>query len=129
MIPIKSILVTAIVILITSCGGITRSIVPDRGGGLIWQASDGGEMTWKAAHRYCLNLTLDGKNNWRLPTIHELERAYNIKSDLSGPTDVSYWSSQSGGRFNAAYVKFDFGVTGYRKKTHPGYVRCVHKSE
>lgn len=39
--------------------------------GLQWQQSDGGEMTWDNARGYCDGLTLAGKDDWRLPGLHE----------------------------------------------------------
>ena len=39
--------------------------------GLMWQQTDGGEMTFNRAVQYCDTLTLGGFNNWRLPTPHE----------------------------------------------------------
>ncbi|MBL8169897.1 MAG: DUF1566 domain-containing protein [Acidobacteria bacterium] len=39
--------------------------------GLQWQQNDGGEMTWDNARSYCDGLTLAGKDDWRLPGLHE----------------------------------------------------------
>lgn len=38
---------------------------------LIWQKTDGGEMTWETSHNYCNQLNIGGYN-WRLPDSHEL---------------------------------------------------------
>ena len=35
--------------------------------GLMWQKSDGGEMTIENARTYCSTLTLAGYSDWRLP--------------------------------------------------------------
>ena len=43
--------------------------------GLMWQQSDGGEMTVENARIYADTLTLAGYTDWRLPTAHE---AYTI---------------------------------------------------
>lgn len=40
--------------------------------GLMWQRVDGGEMTWDAARAYARDLRLAGRDDWRLPTSHEL---------------------------------------------------------
>ncbi len=48
-------------------GTITDNIT-----GLVWQQMDGGEMTFENAGNYCSSLNLGGKNDWRLPTSHEL---------------------------------------------------------
>ena len=39
---------------------------------LMWQKSDGGEMTFENAAAYCKNLSLGGYSDWRLPTGTEL---------------------------------------------------------
>lgn len=38
---------------------------------LMWQQSDGGEMTMEDATLYCDTLTLGGYSDWRLPNAHE----------------------------------------------------------
>ncbi len=48
-------------------GTITDNIT-----GLMWQKTDGGEMTYENAITYCSSLALGGYNDWRLPTNHEL---------------------------------------------------------
>ncbi len=40
--------------------------------GLMWQKTDGGEMTIEAAEIYCDNLVLGGYSDWRLPAAGEL---------------------------------------------------------
>ncbi len=118
----------ALALAVISCqGGFTRVTVPDCSGKLIWQAKDGGEMTWKRASHYCHDLDLDGKDDWRLPEMEELEAAYPIKSEFAPPVSGSFWTSTTSSRFKAGYVKFDFGVTGYRKKIYPAFVRCIQQ--
>jgi len=46
--------------------------VTDNNTGLMWQQTDGGEMTWENATSYCSNLALAGHSDWRLPTGIEL---------------------------------------------------------
>ncbi len=46
--------------------------ITDNNTGLIWQKSDGGEMTYESAVLYCDNLVLGGYSDWRLPTPAEL---------------------------------------------------------
>lgn len=46
--------------------------ITDRVTGLMWQKTDGGEMTFENAGSYCDNLSLAGYTDWRLPTNHEL---------------------------------------------------------
>ena len=40
--------------------------------GLLWQKTDGGEMTFAAAIAYCDTLTLGNQTDWRLPTAREV---------------------------------------------------------
>ncbi|MEI7675189.1 MAG: DUF1566 domain-containing protein [Bacteroidales bacterium] len=46
--------------------------ITDNNTGLIWQKTDGGEMTYENAIVYCDTLTLGGYTDWRLPTAQEL---------------------------------------------------------
>jgi hypothetical protein len=48
-------------------GTITDNIT-----GLMWQKSDGGEMTFESASSYCIALELGGFSDWRLPVCNEL---------------------------------------------------------
>jgi hypothetical protein len=48
-------------------GTITDNIT-----GLIWQKTDGGEMTFESASSYCESLNLGGYSDWRLPSCVEL---------------------------------------------------------
>jgi len=74
-------------------GTITDNIT-----GLIWQKTDGGEMTFENASIYCQNLELGGYNDWRLPVCSEL---FSINSyDKANPainttfftkTTAEYW--------------------------------------
>ncbi len=45
--------------------------VTDTVTGLMWQQTDGGEMTVESAISYCDTLALGGYSNWRLPNCHE----------------------------------------------------------
>ena len=45
--------------------------VTDTVTGLMWQRTDGGEMTFENAKIYCDTLTLGGYTNWRLPSVRE----------------------------------------------------------
>lgn len=48
-----------------------NSTVTDTVTGLMWQQTDGGEMTVEEASVYCDTLTLGGYTDWRLPNAHE----------------------------------------------------------
>ncbi len=51
--------------------------VTDEITGLMWQRSDGGEMTLEAARAHARDLRLAGHADWRLPTSHELFAVLN----------------------------------------------------
>jgi hypothetical protein len=46
--------------------------ITDNVTGLMWQKTDGGEMTFENASSYCLTLGLGGFSDWRLPVCTEL---------------------------------------------------------
>lgn len=67
---------------------------------LVWQKTDGGEMTHESAIQYCDTLTLDNLNDWRLPLASELFTIQNLQ--LNNPalntavftkTGAEYWWS------------------------------------
>ena len=63
---------------------------------LIWQKTDGGEMTWQTAKSYCSTLSLAGYK-WRLPNSHELFSILNhdkmpaINTVYFPTTTAQYW--------------------------------------
>ncbi len=68
--------------------------------GLLWQRTDGGEMTYENASAYCSGLSLGGQTGWRLPTIHELYTILNHSKNNPSldtvyftKTGAEYWWS------------------------------------
>jgi len=68
--------------------------------GLMWQQTDGGEMTIENAITYCSNLTLGGYTDWRLPNAHEafsiLNQQYanpSLDNTVFTTTLAEYWWS------------------------------------
>ena len=66
--------------------------------GLMWQKTDGGEMTIENATTYCNTLTLAGYTDWRLPTAHEgfsiLNQQYanpSLDATVFTTTNADYW--------------------------------------
>ena len=80
----------------------------DRVTGLQWQQADGGEMGWDAARNACDALVLGGKDDWRLPNVHELFSLLNHNA-LNPAMDAAFtktaaeywWSSDLRGRHDA----------------------------
>ena len=105
--------------------------------GLTWQdnsASASIEKDWSDAKSYCKNLTLSAKNDWRLPSIKELQsivdiKKYNpaIKSGFKHVASYYYWSSSEyvSGSSYAWEVYFYYGSTSFNDKSDKYYVRCV----
>ena len=67
-------------------GTITDTIT-----GLMWQKTDGGEMTFENALSYTDTLTLGGFNNWRLPNAHEAFSILNLQNN-NPALDVSIFT-------------------------------------
>ena len=65
--------------------------VTDNNTGLMWQKTDGGEMTIENATVYCKNLNLGGYTDWRLPTSIELFSINNY-DHLNPALDIIYFT-------------------------------------
>jgi hypothetical protein len=72
--------------------------VTDPSTGLRWQQTDGGEMTWENAQRYCTGLSLAGSRDWRLPVTVELFGIMDqsrpkpaMDTRVFHPTEAEYW--------------------------------------
>jgi hypothetical protein len=79
--------------LINGNGSVTDTVT-----GLMWQQTDGGEMTIENALNYCDTLTLGGYSDWRLPNAHEafciLNHNYSnpaLNLTVFAPTNAEYW--------------------------------------
>jgi hypothetical protein len=82
---------------------------------LMWTKTDNGnEVNSNEARDYCLNLKLAGHNDWRLPTINELEGIYENKEDtyehnVKGGLQLSawmVWSGSKGGAYGEEWLFF-----------------------
>ena len=121
-------------------GTITDTIT-----GLMWQQTDGGEMTIEKARIYADTLTLGGFTDWRLPTAHEgfsilnmdkLNPAMDIvffpntgaeywwTSDVRFDDITKIWSTNSGGGIGAHNKTETIGAGG-TKKFHARAVRDI----
>jgi hypothetical protein len=105
---------------------------------LEWQMESPGEMTWYEALRYAGELLLDGKSDWRLPSVLELETLLDrskyrpvIRPEVPFQDVQSYWSSTTFGPAtkNAWIVMFDGAYVLSYSKNNPYQVRCVRHSE
>lgn len=119
-------------------GNLIMSTWLDPETGLEWQCESPGEMSWLDALAYSRELELDGKTDWRLPTVSELETLLDrsvlhyelrpiVREEVPFRDSLSYWSSTTfrDGTKNAWIVMFDGGyVLSYDKK-NAYHVRCV----
>lgn len=106
--------------------------------GLEWQRQSPGEMTWHEAQKYGESLSLDGKDDWRLPTLTELESLLDrskarpegrppMREEVPFRDELSYWSSTTfeRGTKNAWIVMFDGAYVLSYYKSNSYFVRCV----
>lgn len=106
--------------------------------GLEWQCESPGKMSWLDALAYSRELELDGKTDWRLPTVSELETLLDrsvlyyelrpiVREEIPFRDNLSYWSSTTfqDGTKNAWIVMFDGGYVLSYDKTSAYHVRCV----
>jgi len=118
----------------------SSGVVADSATGLAWQddySDNAGEIksaTWQDALVYCEELSLGGKNDWRLPNYNELfsivdTSRYNpaISSVFTNVTSHYYWSSTTNASDTsyAWVVHFNGGGDFWGSKSYENYVRCV----
>lgn len=93
---------------------------------LMWQQTDGGEMTVEDATLYCDTLTLGGYSDWRLPNAHESFSILNhqqtnpaLDGDVFTATDAEYWwtSTRQANDDNKVWVTNAGGGIGNHQKT------------
>jgi hypothetical protein len=121
-----------------SAAGTNMRVWQDPKTGLEWQRESPGEMAWQRAQEYAGSLSLDGKADWRLPTLAELESLLDrtraradgrpfMREDVPFRDTLSYWS---GTTFEddtecAWIAMFDGAYLLSYPKTNLYYVRCV----
>ena len=85
--------------------------VTDNNSYLMWQKTDGGEMTIEKAVTYCDTLTLGGYTDWRMPTAQELFSIHlfdannpALNTTLFTKTTAEYWWSSDKQADNATNI-------------------------
>jgi hypothetical protein len=118
--------------------------VTDQVTGLVWQQTDGGEMTFANAVTYCQNLELAGYTDWQLPSGYNL---FNILDHDHNPalntaaftmTLAEYWwtaNEQIGDSTKAWVVNAGGGIGAHPKRetlsadgTKRFHTRCVRNA-
>jgi hypothetical protein len=108
--------------------------VTDTCTGLVWQKTSAGGFPWCDALTFCEGLALAGQNDWRLPSIRELESLLDYARPPAfdpvfvGPNSA-HWSSTSvadpGPGAFAWYVNFSGGDVSGSGKNNANQVRAV----
>ena len=106
--------------------------------GLEWQFESPGEMNWRQALEYAAALSLNGRSDWRLPTLAELETLLDrtlARPDGRAPMRAevpfrdmrSYWSCTTFERDTktAWILMFDGAYLLSYPKQNLYWVRCV----
>jgi hypothetical protein len=115
-------------------GRANAAVWTDPKTGLEWQHESPGKMTWDEAQSYARLLCRDGKADWRLPAVSELETLLDrtryrpvMHEEIPFRDTLSYWSSTTfGHNKNSAWiVMFDGAYVLSYYKTNEYYVRCV----
>jgi len=119
-------------------GGAGRLAWKDPRTGLEWQRESPGEMSWYEAREYAKSLSLNGRNDWRVPTASELETLLDrsilyghlrpiMREDIPFRDTLSYWTSTTfaPNTYSAWIVMFDGGYVLSYYKTNLYHVRCV----
>ncbi len=117
---------------------ITSSVITDAKSGLMWQDDEESntlKMDWDSAVEYCQEFSLDGFEDWHLPTAEELltitdKSLYDpaIKKEFNNVVSKHYWSSSSSVKDEifAWSVDFKVGRTSAPKdKMSELFVRCA----
>jgi hypothetical protein len=119
---------------------LTTDTATDVVTGLMWQRKEPAQTyLWSDAQAYCENLALDGFDDWRMPTLIELESLVNygdyypsinvMQFPGSGPEDA-YWASSLEGvpEGRAWVVEFFYGNSVTVDTGFPQAVRCVRST-
>lgn len=106
--------------------------------GMQWQNTHENKdlrKNWNGAKKYCNNLVLEGYDDWKLPTIEQLQTLVDLKkyrpSIKEGITEVSvltfYWAQTSfvEDEKKAWHIFYKYGESYYGNKGERYGVRCI----
>ena len=90
------------------------------------------KLNWYDGMMYCQLLVIDGVDDWRMPTIEELDYIYNSDKEVNdmynSENDFAvdcYWSSLDDGNLAWLHDMWGRGRKYMNKKTTRVYVRAV----
>jgi len=130
-----------ILILMAFSFSIASNVVIDKKTNLMWQDNSDAKSIKKdfnGAKNYCKKLTLNGYDDWFLPTVEQLlsttdKSKYkpSIKLQFQNITSSRYWSSSPcvSNSKDAWYVDFNDGYSDGSVKTNKSYVRCARAGQ
>ena len=109
--------------------------VVDNFTGLEWQRKAAEPRSQASAQKYCRDLVLNGKDDWKLPTVEELSTlpdrhrrnpAIDVDAFPNTPTESFWTSSAVVGEPNGAWdVDFYYGYVNYSDVNNNNRVRCL----
>ena len=114
-----------------------KDVVRDTKSTLVWQDNkvvEVQEMTHSDANQYCKDLSLEGRKDWRLPTVIELQKIVDFKRFEPAIQRAfyytgfgNYWSSTiyTDDSVRAWAVDFQNGSVSHNRDSYSYYVRCV----
>lgn len=131
-----------LLIMINVVFSLASDVVIDNKTGLIWQddrAAKYIQKDWQGALNFCSELRLAGYDDWRLPTIKELEtivgaspRNMDIKKEFKNIGGSGYYWSSIAHESNEAFawmMNFKRGYEYKNYKTYERHIRCVRGSQ
>ncbi len=109
---------------------------------LVWQDSSDAKVVqkdWLGAKKYCEELILGEKDDWRLPNIKELQSIVDIneykpaiKKEFKNVSIKGYYWSSTVDVSSDGYawnVDFNYGTTSKDSTLNEFYIRCVRGAE
>ena len=115
--------------------------VKDTERGLLWQdnsAVESEELLFREANDYCQNLVLEKHDDWRLPTLLELQSIIDYKRydpalerGFHFGLSKNYWTSTlyADDKERAWDVNFKSGNSEHNRHSYDFYVRCVRSGK